>query len=306
MLPSDEKVTSIHETFVPAVSIDDLPTEIAPARELDETTSQVIRQKCFGGWPSTAGKTDAKLVAEGTKANTSVRVIDFKSQNPYRLRVYLVGPHDSKPESLTLHILDKTKWSATMSGLANLIPDHTGDVRPDASEWETIAALAKAATIAYVAPRGIGPTEWSEEVKKRTQIRRRFMQLGQTVAGMQTYDILRATIALQEFLKNPDLQFSLEANKEGASWALFASLFMKNVNSLTLTDLSTRNRDAPDLLNISRLAEPPQIVLMQAARGRKLQIRNRREWSQQWIDLLADNQLAEQAVKLQTISPDTN
>ena len=304
VLPSDEKVTSIHETFVPAVGIGDLPTEIASARELDETTSRLIRQKCFGGWPSTAEKTDAKLVAEGTKGNTSVRVIDFTSQTPYRLRVYLVGPHDIKPRSLTLRILDETTWSATMSGLADLIPDHTFDVRPEASKWETITALAKTETIAYVAPRGIGPTEWSEEVKKRTQIKRRFMQLGQTAAGMQTYDVLRATTALQEFLKKPDLQFSLEANKEGASWALFASLFMKHVNSLTLTDLSPRNRDAPDLLNISRLAEPPQIVLMQAARGRKLQLRNRHEWNQQWTDVLADNQLAEQAVELKIISPD--
>ncbi len=305
VLPSDETVTSIHETFVPAVGTDDLPKEIASARALDETTSQLIRQKCFGGWPSVVGKTDAKLVAEVTKANTSVRVIDFTSQNPYRLRVYLVGPKDSKPGSLTLHILDKTKWSATLSGLANLVPNQTFDVRPDASEWETIGALAKTETIAYVTPRGIGPTEWSVEAKKRTQIRRRFMQLGQTVAGMQTYDILRATIALQEFLKNPDLQFSLKANNEGASWALFASLFMNNVNSLTLTDLSPRNRDAPDLLNISRFAEPPQIVLIQAARGRKLQIHNRREWNEQWTDLLADNRIAEQAIKLQAISPDT-
>ena len=130
------------------------------------------------------------------------------------------------------------------------------------------------------------------------------MQLGQTVAGMQTYDILRATIALQDFLKAPDLQFSLEAYHEGASWALFSSLFMNNVNSLTLTDLSPRNRDAPDLLNISRLAEPPQIVLMQAARGRRLQIRNRRDWDRQWSDLLAGNQLADQAVSLQSSSPD--
>ncbi|MBD53510.1 MAG: acetylxylan esterase [Rhodopirellula sp.] len=305
VLPSDENVTSIHETFVPTVGTDNLPTEVATARKLDETTSQLIRQKCFGGWPAIAEKTDPKLVAEGTKANTHVRVIDFTSQDPYRLRVYLVGPTDRKPNSLSLHILDKTEWSATLSGLANLVPHHTFDVRPDASEWESIAALAKSETIAYIAPRGIGPTEWSDEAKKRTQIRRRFMQLGQTAAGMQTYDILRATIALQDFLKNPDVQFSLEANNEGSSWALFASLFIKNVDSLKLTNLSTRNRDAPDLLNISRLAEPPQIVLMQAARGRKLQIRNRSEWNQQWADLLADNQLAEQAVKLQPTSSDT-
>ena len=79
---------------------------------------------------------------------------------------------------------------------------------------------------------------------------------------------------------------------------------MNNVTSLTLTDLSPCNRDAPDLLNISRLAEPPQLVLMQAARGRKLQLHNRSEWGQKWSDLLAGNQLAEQAVSLLSSSPD--
>ncbi|MCP4942106.1 MAG: acetylxylan esterase, partial [Planctomycetaceae bacterium] len=39
VLPSDENVTSIHETFVPAVGTDNLPKEIATARKLDETTS---------------------------------------------------------------------------------------------------------------------------------------------------------------------------------------------------------------------------------------------------------------------------
>ncbi|MGB1706923.1 MAG: hypothetical protein ACPHF4_03765, partial [Rubripirellula sp.] len=144
------------------------------------------------------------------------------------------------------------------------------------------------------------------DARKRTQIRRRFMQLGQTAAGMQTYDILRATIALQDFLKIPELPFSLEARNEGASWVLFASLFMKNVRSLALTDLSPRNRDAPDFLNISRLAEPPQIVLMQAARGTAVQIRNRSEWTQQWRALLADNALAKEAVRLQPNTTDEN
>lgn len=303
-LPSGETVTTIHETFVPAVGTDNLPTDIGSARKLDVTTTELIRQKCFGGWPSTGEETDTKLVTEKSNANTSVKVIDFTSQNPYRLRVYLVGPKDTKPDSLTLQVLDKTKWAATLSGLARFVPNHTFGVQPDEHEWQTIASIAKTKTIAYVAPRGIGPTEWTTEAKKRTQIRRRFMQLGQTVAGMQTYDILRATIALQDFLETPELQFSLEAQHEGASWALFASLFMNNVTSLTLTDLSPCNRDAPDLLNISRLAEPPQLVLMQAARGRKLQLHNRSEWGQKWSDLLAGNQLAEQAVSLLSSSPD--
>lgn len=305
-LPSNENVTSIHETFVPAAGTDNLPSEIKTAAKLDQTMTQLIREKCFGGWPAVEGNTNAELVTEASKGSTRVRVIDFNSQSPYRLRIYLVGPNTTELNSLALNILDESQWSTTLAGLATVIPNHTFDVPADAKDWETIAAKSKKQTIAYVAPRGIGPTEWSTEPKKRTQIRRRFMQLGQTVAGMQTYDIVRATVALQEFLKVPDLAFSLEATRDGASWALFASLFIKNVKSLTLSELSPRNRDAPDLLNISRLAEPPHVVLMLAARGCELLITNHSEWSQQWGNLLTGNPLAGQAIKLQTSSHDLN
>jgi hypothetical protein len=40
--------------------------------------------------------------------------------------------------------------------------------------------------------------------------------------------------------------------------------------------------------------------MIHAARGRALLIRNGAQWNQQWSALLADNPLAEQAVKLQT------
>jgi dienelactone hydrolase len=305
-LPSDENVTSIHETFVPAAGTDSLPSEIKTAAKLDQTMTQLIREKCFGGWPAVEENTNAELVTEVSKGSTRVRVIDFNSQSPYRLRIYLVGPNTTELNSLALNILDESQWSTTLAGLATVIPNHTFDVPADAKDWETIAAKSKKQTIAYVAPRGIGPTEWSTEPKKRTQIRRRFMQLGQTVAGMQTYDIVRATVALQDFLKAPDLAFSLEATRDGASWALFASLFIKNVKSLTLSELSPRNRDAPDLLNISRLAEPPHVVLMLAARGCELLITNHSEWSQQWGNLLTGNPLAGQAIKIQTSSHDLN
>ena len=304
-LPSDEQVTSIHETFVPAVGTNNLPSDMESASKLDLTTTQLIRQKCFGGWPSVGEQTDTKLITEASTGNTRVKVIDFNSQYPYRLRLYLVGPKDRDVDSLALHVLDETQWTATLAGLANVIPDHTYDVTADAKQWKTIADTTASQTIAYVTPRGVGPTQWSAEPKKRTQIRRRFMQLGQTAASMQTYDIFRSMNALQDFFKNPELAFSLEANKEGSSWALFASLFIDNVKSLTLNNLSPRNRDAPDLLNISRIAEPPHVAMMHAARGRALLIRNGAQWNQQWIALLADNPLAEQAVKLQTTPADS-
>ena len=299
-LPSDEKVTSIHESFVPAVTTDTLPRNSDQAKQFDRLVMPLIRKKCFGGWPAVTEETDAKLIAEGSSQSTEVRVIDFNSQAPYRLRMYLVGSQKNDSEPILLNVLDSKQWSHLLSGLATVIPNHTSGVEASAVVWDTIAAKSLSQTVAYIAPRGVGPTEWSMDERKRTHIRRRFMQLGQTAAGMQTYDIVRAATALRSFLKSPDLAFSLEAENEAATWALFASLFIENVDSITLGNLSPRNRDAPDLLNVSRFVEPPHLVLMSAGRDRTLLIRNYEPWHQQWKTVLTDNPLAKNAVQLVT------
>jgi len=299
-LPSDETVTTIHESFVPAVSTDMLPGSGHEARQFDRLTLPLIRAKCFGGWPAVGEETNAKLIAQESHQNSEVRVIDFNSQTPYRLRMYLVGSRKNKSDSVLLKVLDAKQWTQILSGLATVVPKQVDGAEPNPAVWDTIAAKSLSQTIAYVVPRGIGPTEWSRDERKRTHIRRRFMQLGQTAAGMQTYDIVRAATALQSFLESPDLVFSLEAENEAATWALFASLFIENVDSLTLTNLAPRNRDAPDFLNVSRLVEPPHLVLMNAGRNRTLLIRNNEPWHQQWKAALTNNRLANTSVELVT------
>jgi len=301
-LPSDELVTSIHESFVPAIGIDNLPNDLETAKLLDQSTRDLIRKKCFGGWPAVAVETGTELISEISELETKVQVVDFNSQNPYRLRIFIVGPRNTATDSVTLQVLDQTQWATTLAGLAEVIPDQTYGVKADPNQWKKLSDKAKTQTTAYLAPRGIGATAWSTELRKNTQIRRRFMQVGQTTAGMQTYDVLRASMALKDFLGNPELSFSLSASKQGCTWAIFASLFMENVTSLDLHELPVRNRDAPDLLNISRIAEPPHIVLMHAARGRDLLIRNPTDWHQQWSIALAGNPIAEKSVTLQTES----
>jgi hypothetical protein len=212
--------------------------------------------------------------------------------------MYLVGSQNNASGPVLLNVLDSKQWSQLLTGLATVVPNQVYGAEANPEAWDSIAAKSMSQTVAYIAPRGVGSTEWSRDERKRTHIRRRFMQLGQTAAGMQTYDIVRAATALQSFLKSPDLTFSLEAENEAATWALFASLFIDNVDSLTLTNLAPRNRDAPDFLNISRLVEPPHLVLMSAGRNRTLRIRNDELWHQQWKAVLADNPLANTAIQL--------
>src|SRR6185436_17699381 len=63
--------------------------------------------------------------------------------------------------------------------------------------------LAQKPVLAYVAPRGVGLTAWSGDEKRQTQIRRRFMLLGQTLDGMRVWDIRRA-VQVVHFVREAD------------------------------------------------------------------------------------------------------
>ncbi|MDG2124402.1 MAG: prolyl oligopeptidase family serine peptidase, partial [Verrucomicrobiales bacterium] len=111
-------------------------------------------------------------------------------------------------------------------------------------------------------PRGTGSTAWTTDRRAHTHIRRRFALLGQTLAGMQVYDTVRATQALG------DQKITLRASGDLAAVALYASLFADNIGALHLTDLppTHQSKSAPDLLNVLRYLDIPQALALAAER----------------------------------------
>src|SRR6185369_14420930 len=65
---------------------------------------------------------------------------------------------------------------------------------------------------AYFAPRGIGLTASSSDTKKQTQTRRRFMLLGQTFNGMQSWDIRRAVQMIHFVREGDEARVALSAS----------------------------------------------------------------------------------------------
>ena len=121
--------------------------------------------------------------------------------------------------------------------------------------------------MAYVAPRGIGPTAWDQSTRKQTQHRRRFYLLGQTLDGMRIYDTRRAIQALRtqaEFVETP---LWLQSQRGMAGVALYASLFEPEIRRLDLYDLPSSHRDGPYLLNVSRFVDLRETVAMVAQRS---------------------------------------
>ena len=128
------------------------------------------------------------------------------------------------------------------------------------------------------------------------------MQLGQTAATMQIYDIRRALIALDQIDDLRSHKRNLRARGDASVWTIYAALFEDRIQDLDLVDLPIRNRDAPDLLNVSRFVELPQVALMAASRVERLRLINGETRDHQWRQILEKNEFASELVQLQADS----
>ncbi len=88
------------------------------------------------------------------------------------------------------------------------------------------------------------------------------MLLGQTADGMRIFDIRRCLEAIAALPQYQGLPINATGQGTAAAWLLFASLQSDPLTGLRLVDLPTNNREAISLLNVSRVIEIPQAVLM--------------------------------------------
>jgi hypothetical protein len=120
--------------------------------------------------------------------------------------------------------------------------------------------------MAYVAPRGIGPTIWNQTEKKQVQHQRRFYLLGESLESMQVWDVRQAIKAITKVTGfNNETRTTLHATGRMAGVSLYATLFQNGVAELHLTKLPSTHREGPYFLNVSRICDIPQIALSVAS-----------------------------------------
>lgn len=280
-LPSDERVTTIHDTFVPEVASDAFPQSDRELEKAQKHWLDALRNKCFRGWPELdSASLDAKVVSETELDAFRVRAIEYTSQAPYRMTLFVIDPSPSEPieknnpsteNRIEVRVLDQQGWNDVAPALGYLFPKAVTEANASAAEWSLMRDTLTGPVV-FVAPRGVGPTAWSTDEKTQTHIRRRFMLLGQTAASMQIYDVRRALQATEQLVGLRGKPRNLTGAGDAAVWALYASLFENHVTDLNLVELPSRNRDAPDILNVSRYVEMPQVVLLAAQRVDQLTI----------------------------------
>ena len=271
--PEGERNTRIHETFVEAAS-HEVPASKRAWEVSRDRWRKDLKEKSFRGWPNKPSPRNLKKVFEVRRHGLQFSAYDFDSQQAIRLRLYLVRrAGDHKDDLVVLNVLDETGWKsflATMRpGFEKELSGETlpaGDKESFESERKMHASFRWA--MAYVAPRGIGPTAWNQTEKKQTQHRRRFMLLGQTLDGMRVLDVRRAAESLRSVSGLEETPLWLQSHRTMAGITLYAALDTPKVARLDLHELPKSHRDGPILLNVRRYLDMPQAVAMAAEHSR--------------------------------------
>jgi hypothetical protein len=301
-LPSDERVTTIHDSFVAAKDPRDWPESSSALEAERAKVTAELAAKTFGGWPtadetvSLEAATDFTFIVDGVR----VRGFHFNSEPGVRLPLYVLDvPGEKSADKLPtieLEVLNQADWEAVAAGLREaasragepVAKEDAAAPQPADSPWQQLIGRDRPAadrTVAYFPPRGIGPTAWGGDERTRTQIRRRFMLLGQTEGGMRVWDIRRAIGSLGEIEGLADSDLRLRAGGDAAVLSLHASLFEPQVKALTLNPLPAENRLGPDLLNVSRFVELPTLALLVAGQGKRLEIDGDAAAVQPWAEV---------------------
>jgi dienelactone hydrolase len=278
-LPEDSINAEIHETCVPLAPDPPVPGSQAEWQELRHGWRKALVEKSFAGWPAEPGPLDVKEAFTVENEGVRFSAYDFTSQGPVRLRLYVTRPVDlSEPKLVVLGVLDEQDWKSFVAmmrcGFEEQIKGEPSEVQeelpePNEALFQQLRQMQDEGNcvMGFVAPRGIGPTAWNPGKKKQTQIRRRFMLLGQTLDGMRVWDVRRAIQAVRSLGGLEPVPLVLQGERQAAGIALYASLFEPDVQRLDLRDLPRTHRDGPILLNVRRYLDVPQAVAMALERS---------------------------------------
>ncbi|OUT62072.1 MAG: hypothetical protein CBB71_02705 [Rhodopirellula sp. TMED11] len=280
-LPTDERVTTIHETFVPLAE----RREIAKLSDLQQQQLiEQVRQQCFSGWPDASEKKqrtkDLPLKVDDVATGSPAYRVELVTQEPFRLTQICLGMKSAASDKpVTLMVLDHQDWLQLLPRLTQLepalvralrLPASQTEVTPDAKAAKIVIEferLLKKGPVVLLLARDVGPTRWTEDQKLRTHIHRRFMLLGQTPAAMQVHDILESVQTLRRMPEFSDRPFELTAVGDAALIAACAALFAPDIQSLALQQFPesyTKAPDIPNLARVIRLADLKQLAERQS------------------------------------------
>jgi hypothetical protein len=244
-LPDDQINTKIDETFVAKAPEPKVPESKEEWDKLRDGWMKDLREKVFRGWPESVPP--VKLAKGGSTifdGSFDISLYDFESQP---------GVTQILSTSMTLDAVPSL-----------IVPFEIYDDRESEDESSEIPGVHD--EDASMSPRTLYPDYVSGKKHVVRHSRRRYSLLGQTLAGMQVWDVRRGIQAVHLVDDFREKKIRVQARGNMAVIALYASLFERNIAELRLYDLPASHADGPDFLNVLKSHEIPQAVAMAAER----------------------------------------
>ena len=275
-LPADQINTTVQDTFIKPARID-LPETPAVAKEWwkgeEEKLHKALKEQVFHGWPTKPPALNIKPAEEVKHDGLRLRAFDFVSEDEVELRLWLLTAEKvDKPSLVVLTSVDEAGWSEFSNELgpafAKALQLKTAP-KLDEKKFEQNRKTLEYNKWAFatIAPRGIGPTRWSElspfdGKPAGQQIRRRFGLLGQTLDGQRVWDVRRGLACLRTLADLKDVPLWLQGKNEMAGIVLYASLFETDVARVDLWHPSPSHQQGPIFLNVRRHLDMPQAMAL--------------------------------------------
>ena len=290
-LPKDERNTKLDESFVPMAAETKVPESGEEWGKQRDGWMGALREKALAGieeqsrrrheLPIQASIPQVSLDLEGAGLQMLLGfTLESEVRDEFTDAFWFLRPSSVKFEDLelvVLNVLDEQGWQEFANTYAHEFPDFFPQglkATPDKKAFEQEKKMFENFKwgMAYVCPRGIGPTAWDRSAdthvrhekqggeaakmneadrlrsreanvrvplaeKTRVQRLRRFYLLGQTLEGQQVWDVRCAIRALRSIEGLKDTKLWLQASRTQAANALMASLFEENIARLDLHEL---------------------------------------------------------------------
>jgi dienelactone hydrolase len=275
-LPADAVNTNIHSQFVPIA----MPQSAGELKAKREVLLATLKEKTFGGWPAEDTPLNARRAFSVEHNGLEFSGWDFTSQPEVRLRLYFIESTAKPPAGgiLQLNVLDEDGWrnwlGVVRAGFEGQLADELASANPPAAGAQGLAkfrALCETnqAALAFFAPRGIGVSTWSGDAKKQTQIRRRFMLLGQTLEGMRVWDIRRAVQMIHFVREGDTARIALGAARAMSSQVQLAAVYEPSVRALEVEIWRDSELGGADYLNLLKLLDADGLGRLNSLRSQR-------------------------------------
>jgi dienelactone hydrolase len=269
--PPDEINTMIYDHFVNQALAPSVPADKTEWEKTRKELLATLRAKTFGGWPGEAKAVEFKAGFTEAAQGITLSSYDFSPQHDVNLTLFIMQRENLREaELLVLNVLDQAGWEKWLAESAGVFSKLPAGVAAGHEAFESTRKMLNANkwVMAYVAPRGVGPTAYTSDEKKYVQILRRYPLLGQTLEGMQVWDTRRAIQTIRSIPAVKDTPLWLQGDGRMAGVALYASLFERDIVRLDLHDLPKTHVDGPHLLNALKTLDLPMAVALAAERSR--------------------------------------